>query len=139
MSDQQASFLRSARYARGLFRLWLVLSCIWIAIIGLILWSGGSSNNSGKPGECVAAKTAEECANILGKVGKNRFAAFGTVGNEPVYNDPYDRSNEEQGKIVAIAGLLFLPPGLLLIIGADLHGRLGDFDLARENRRQVSL
>ena len=109
MSDQQTSLLRSARYARGLFRLWLVLSCIWIAAIGLIFWSVSSSNFSGgKPSECVAAKTAEECAKILEKAGKDPYTAFGTVGNEPVYGQPDEWHRES----LASAGLLFLPPGL---------------------------
>jgi hypothetical protein len=37
------------------------------------------------PAECATAKTAEECADTLKKLGKNPFDAFGSVGSEPVY------------------------------------------------------
>lgn len=37
------------------------------------------------PAACSAARTANECAKILEKEGKNPFDAFGTVGHEPVY------------------------------------------------------
>jgi hypothetical protein len=38
------------------------------------------------PPECALAKTAEECADILGHAGKNPFGAYGTEGCAPVYN-----------------------------------------------------
>src|SRR5208282_4569559 len=37
------------------------------------------------PPECASAKNANECADILKKLGKNPFVAFGYVGREPVY------------------------------------------------------
>ena len=37
------------------------------------------------PPECAAARNAQECADILSKLGKNPFDAFGAVGAEPVY------------------------------------------------------
>jgi hypothetical protein len=35
--------------------------------------------------ECASARNADECADILGKAGKNPFDAYGVVGAEPVY------------------------------------------------------
>lgn len=37
------------------------------------------------PAACSAARTANECAEILEKEGKSPYDAFGTVGHEPVY------------------------------------------------------
>jgi hypothetical protein len=37
------------------------------------------------PPECVHAESANECADVLKKLGKNPFDAFGTAGHEPVY------------------------------------------------------
>lgn len=39
------------------------------------------------PSQCASAKNAKECANILSRLGKNSFDAFGTVGCEPVYTE----------------------------------------------------
>jgi hypothetical protein len=39
------------------------------------------------PTACGSARNAKECAKILEKAGNNPFAAFGTVGHEPVYPD----------------------------------------------------
>lgn len=38
------------------------------------------------PKECTLAHTAKQCADILGRVGKNPFDAYGTEGCAPVYN-----------------------------------------------------
>jgi len=37
------------------------------------------------PPECATAKNAQECADILSKLGKNPFDAFDAVGAEPAY------------------------------------------------------
>ena len=37
------------------------------------------------PPECAAAKNANECADLLKKLGKNPFDAFGYIGREPAY------------------------------------------------------
>lgn len=37
------------------------------------------------PVECASAKSADECADLLKKAGKNPFDAYGNAGNEPVY------------------------------------------------------
>jgi hypothetical protein len=44
------------------------------------------ANGTKPPTECAAANNATECAEILKKLGKNPFEAFGFVGREPVYN-----------------------------------------------------
>lgn len=45
----------------------------------------GQATGTKPPAECATAKSATECADILKRLGKNPFEAFGTVGNEPVY------------------------------------------------------
>ncbi len=37
------------------------------------------------PVECASAASAEECADILAKAGRNPFAAYGVMGRQPVY------------------------------------------------------
>jgi hypothetical protein len=38
------------------------------------------------PPDCASAENANECAELLKKLGKNPFEAFGEVGREPVYS-----------------------------------------------------
>src|SRR5262245_17102511 len=61
------------RIARGLFRLWLVLSVLWIGWVGLLFWNTWPE---GPPLECVGVGTSSECMDKLLKAGKNPFAPF---------------------------------------------------------------
>jgi hypothetical protein len=58
------------RVARGLFRLWLVLSVLWVALLGVRLW-----NEWPEPYllECQGVGTISECMDKLEKAGKNPF------------------------------------------------------------------
>jgi hypothetical protein len=77
------------RIARGLFRLWLILSVLWIGGVGATTnWGWYLSYQPTIPGEqppgkleftaqtCTAAKKPEECSAMLEAVGKNPFDAY---------------------------------------------------------------
>jgi hypothetical protein len=124
----QPNLIRSASFGRGLFRIWLVLSCIWVAVVGTMSFWAMSSNPNHlgprPPQECVNAKTAEECFAILEKLGKNPFEAFGTLDNGPIF---YGQPDNAANKIFPIARLALLPPALVLIIGAGFAWALRGF------------
>jgi len=102
---------------RGLFRLWLVLSALWMASVAvLFLTSEGLPARPRPPGQCVAAKSADECAGLLEKAGKNPFDAYGFVGSEPVYGG-LAAGGEESNEFKRFVGLAFGPPGLVFLIG----------------------
>src|SRR5262245_60494232 len=59
------------RVARGLFRLWLLLTVLWIAVLGLLLWHEWPQPYP--PLECEGVGTISECMDRLEKAGKNPF------------------------------------------------------------------
>jgi hypothetical protein len=85
------------------------------------------------PFQCAAAKNAEECANILTKLGKNPFDAFGSTGNEPVYGgtsappckngeatcEPWERDWHSTplapGSVVTPQGIVYAPPANTIV------------------------
>src|SRR5215472_18831951 len=76
------------RIARGLFRLWIVLSVLWIGCVGAITWgqyvsfepwfkaSGDHSSLTSTSVICEKAKTDKERFNLLRAAGKNPFDAY---------------------------------------------------------------
>ena len=71
------------RIMRGLFRLWIVLSVLWIGCVGAITWgqyvyyeplfkaSGDHSSLTSTFVICEKAKTDKECFDLLTAAGKN--------------------------------------------------------------------
>ena len=47
--------------------------------------AGSLADTVKPPPECASAKNANECADILRKLGKNPYDAFGYIGREPAY------------------------------------------------------
>jgi hypothetical protein len=77
------------RITRGLFRLWIVVSALWIIGVGATTnWGWYFSYQPTLAGEqppgrlqftattCTAAKTPEECSAMLEAAGKNPFDAY---------------------------------------------------------------
>ena len=66
------------RIGRGLFRLWLLLSVLWIGGVTVETWRIFPADievSPTRPAECTG-KTNDECADILKRLGKNPFDAF---------------------------------------------------------------
>jgi hypothetical protein len=77
----------------GFIRVWVVVSALWIVLIGVV--DGPSAwhelvyqtTETKPPSECLAAKTAEECAGLLTKAGKNPLFAFDYTFSQSVDSD----------------------------------------------------
>jgi hypothetical protein len=94
------------RVARGLFRLWLVLSVLWIGGVGIATWWTFPEDNPIVRDICAKANDAEQCAGLLRAAGKNPFEAF----------DP-----EERRTAIQFASIeAFVPPVFVLALGSAL-------------------
>jgi hypothetical protein len=68
------------------------------------------------PSDCATASSAQECADILEKAGKNPFDAFGYNGNEPVYPDQNSVAKVVRPFLFAAS----IPPLGLLVLGVSI-------------------
>jgi hypothetical protein len=96
------------RIKRGLFRLWIALSVLWICGVAVTTDWGRLSNS----GECAKAKTQEECSAALAAAGKNPFGAY--VPDKAVMA-PAGIAWDE---VAVRAGFALIPPVLVLALGA---------------------
>jgi hypothetical protein len=79
---------RFSRFAVGLLMLGFL-----ILLLAALLHSGEGDDAargdaeavSAPPAECASANSADECAGILRKAGRNPLQAYGVVGRQPVY------------------------------------------------------
>ena len=119
------------RVARGLFRLWLVLSVLWIGAVGIVTWQtfppddwivpdlSQMSNEDLLRGYqtadiCSTAKDAQQCADLLRAAGKNPFDAF-HLNWRPPWID------KERCEAIQFASIMALvPPAFMLILGSAL-------------------
>jgi hypothetical protein len=99
------------RYARGMFRLWLVLSCFWIAIVAIIFYSNWPSPTV--PEQASKSEYVPEWARDP----TNAFADFVPVDQKP---DP-------SVLVRSAAELAFVPPALIFVVGIGLTWALRGF------------
>jgi hypothetical protein len=105
------------RIARGLFRLWFVLSVLWIISVVALAWWVFPPAGSLDPraAEC-AGKTDDECAEILQRLGRNPFDAY-------VYPDvppAVDFIAKQRSAIRFAAGAALIPPITAFVLGFAL-------------------
>ena len=99
-----------------------------VAALGMVILVTPSRAATQPPAVCAIAKTAAECADILTKLGKNPFDAFGYPGNETVYGgtpappckngeatcEPWERDWRSTplalGSVVTSQGVVYAPP-----------------------------
>ena len=101
---------------RGLFRLWVVASALWIAATaGVLLFIGPAEHPYiAPPAECASARDANECFEILLKEGrKNPFEATGQIGAEPTYGPAPAPRNQ----YAWFASIILAPPTTFFALG----------------------
>jgi hypothetical protein len=114
------------RIARWLFRLWIVLSVLWIACVGAITWGQYVYFEPLFKASviCEKAKTDKECFNLLAAAGKNPFDAYDLNWSDTGWSLPGDAD-------VKFGGIAWeqLPVALALVPPASArvcaHNRIG--------------
>lgn len=137
--------------ARGLFRLWIVASVVWVCTVGVITnWEGGLlSYRPTLTGEqpprrlqsttdtCWAAKKPEECSAMLTAAGKNPFDAYDLKWTDTGWEFPDNTVMVPAGivweRVWPRAALTFIPAVLVLVLGAALGWAVKGF---RANEHQ---
>lgn len=102
----------------GFIRIWVVASALWIVLIGAVegpsAWQQLIYQPTGtKPPECLAAKTARECADLFTKAGKNPFDAFDFA--DSVFSDQSHVANVAKVVGPFLYTALIPPLGLLAL------------------------
>jgi len=112
------------RVGRGLFRLWIIVSILWIGGVVAMTWwtfpaavlTDAEVGLNTRPAECVG-KNDDECVAILTRLGKNPFDAFDPPPPPP--GQPEFVANRRSA--VLFAGIMALvPPLVLLAFGGAL-------------------
>ena len=109
------------RVARGLFRLWLVLSVLWIGAVGIVVWH--EKNWMFKPDGlilvpgstadiCSTAKDEQQCFDLLRAAGKNPYTALDELDR--------DRSEQRRKTIQFVSTVALVPPAFVLALGSAL-------------------
>jgi hypothetical protein len=126
------------RVARGLFRLWLVLSVLWCCVLIAMTWKQFVYFVPIAPGKpalqetsniCSQASTATACADLLKVAGKNPYAAWDLKWDDKGWNFPDDTTMRlgsiewEYVPLLAIFGV----PAFMLAIGATLGWAFSGF------------
>ena len=125
------------RIARGLFRLWIVFSVLWIAGVVVVTWwtfpMGAWVIPSAKyrPTEC-AGKSDSECYDMLKRYGSNfdpdAYIASGAPEAPPGQTAPFDTSEpyrvlwdeDRRAALEFASALALIPPILVLVFGLAL-------------------
>jgi hypothetical protein len=117
------------RVAHGLFRLWLLLTVVWVAWVGLLLWN---ARPEPPPRECKGAVDISECMDRLLQAGNNPFGRnFNCYdGSTPERGLPSCRtyfatiyeevSAQRRTHLIFAAWAVLLPPALVFLVGAAL-------------------
>ena len=111
------------RFARGLFRLWLILSVLWIGGVGVVTWLSLPSapfrlqRSEARPSQCEGVNNFE-CAAILKQLGR----CTGPSQSEWCRLDDEDVGLVDHPKRAwrTVAAIALLPPALVLVIGSAL-------------------
>jgi len=116
------------RVARGLFRLWLVLSVLWIGAVGIVTWRTFPVDDWFVPDPivpgstadiCSTAKNAEQCSDLLRAGGKNPIAAYDLNLNWDRHGLSWiDKERREAIQFASIVALV--PPAFVLALGSAL-------------------
>ncbi len=121
------------RIARGLFRLWIIASVLWIGGVLAVTWRTFPPaeltdvkvglNTSTRPTEC-DGKSNDQCMAILTRLGKNPFDAFDPppLGEEPQYV-----SKRRSAISFAAMTWALVPPLVLLTLGGALGWAFSGF------------
>jgi hypothetical protein len=114
----------SIRWARGLFRLWIVLAVLWIGAVGFATWQ---DLNSGRP------LTDEEVGILPGT--KPRPLTDDELRARPSFDftkpDSVARPPINYPRMIAIS---LLPPGFVLLLGCALYWVFSGFRSRSEAR-----
>lgn len=125
------------RVARGLFRLWIVVSALWIVGVGATANWGRlfayqpTLTAEQPPGKlqstahiCTKAKTPEECSATLEAAGKNPFDAYDLKWTDQGWDFADDTVMVPAGivweRVWPVIRLAFIPPVVVLVIGSAL-------------------
>jgi hypothetical protein len=125
------------RVARGLFRLWIVASVLWISgVAATTSWRRLVYYQPVIVGEqplgrlqstteiCSTAKEAKQCSDMLTAAGKNPFDAYDLKWSDSGWNFPDNAEMVVAGlaweNIAARVGLALIPPAFALVIGSAL-------------------
>jgi hypothetical protein len=110
------------RIARGLFRLWLVLSIAWIVGVGGVTWSWKPPFDPSQPFEVVSSSK-----RVLSDA---EFQALGAP-ESPKFNPQefaaFKLSAQRWETIQTAAEVALIPPTLLLILGSALGWAIRGF------------
>jgi hypothetical protein len=111
------------RLARGLFRLWFVLTIFWFWLVWAFLapkvpnqWSGIHLQRSeSRPSQC-AGEDSYKCASILQQLGR----CEGSSESEWCALDDADLGIEDPGPewLRTVGEMALVPPALLLLVGS---------------------
>ena len=116
----------AVRIARGLFRLWIIVSVLWVGGVAAATWwtfppaelTDEEVGLNTRPTEC-NNKSNDECEAILTRLGKNPFDAFLPVPPPPAVT--------RRSAISFAAATALVPPLLLLPLGAALGWAFSGF------------
>src|SRR5262245_45464080 len=120
------------RVARGLFRLWIVISVLWIVGVAAFTWSNWPPASltdqevglNTRPTEC-DGKNNDECMAILTRLGKNPFDAFDLPAPQPGQEPLYVAKRRDMLSFAAMTALA--PPLVLLALGGALGWAFSGF------------
>jgi hypothetical protein len=120
---------------RGLFRLWVVLSVIWVGALGALMYVMPGPS---RPKECLTATSLAECLETIHRAGKrsNLDADRSSKVDEDILDELSGKFTYVDEKLfasppyVSIASLLLLPPAILFAIGVAVIWVLRGFATA---------
>jgi hypothetical protein len=121
---QGAEMPLQGRTECGLFRLWIIISALWVISCSgaLIFLEPVKNSHVSPPTECARAANANECAQLLFRAGKDTFEAFGKIENESIYGP-----NASEYSYARFALLVLAPPVVTLIFGVILASAFRSF------------
>jgi hypothetical protein len=119
---------QQGRTERGLFRLWIIISALWVisCSAALIFLEPVKRAYVSPPTECARAGDANECAQLLFRAGKDPLEAFGKIENESIYGP-----NASEYLYGRFALLVLAPPVVTLIFGVVLASVFRSFRSSR--------
>src|ERR1700730_10644621 len=101
--------------ARGLFRLWLVLSLVWVVVAGAMMWPTWQLPPSERvvhPAEC-NKRAPNDCLLSMLKAG-----AQGKLVVEKIPRSPSEQRQHVIDSIYVLVVFTLIPPAVLLLIGS---------------------
>ena len=122
------------RVARGMFRLWLVLSCLWIAAVASIGYSNWPTAQQAYVPEFMKDDASDHYAQYLrgeDTSAHNWWDKFADLGSSAISGAQGGHASTVQQSArqlaVATAELALIPPALIFIVGIGLTWALRGF------------